>query len=178
MRYNFNIMLVFYGAENEQRGFSMVELVLVMVIIGLLAGLSFSIIRSYQYSGEDSERRSDVESIARAFETYYTRSIGPNGATYPSTVTATNTTLYSDLFRGSDKEITRAPKKDNGTSIVAASSISQPQSPTTDQYIYQPFTADSALCTNSAATPCVRFTIFYRLKDDNTVVAVESLHQQ
>lgn len=171
-------MLVVHGEKRKQCGFSMVELILVMVIIGLLAQLSFSIVRSYQYSGEDSERRSDVESIVRAFEMSYKRSIGQTGATYPSTTTAVNTAGYPELFKGSDKEITRAPRVTSGTSITAAASTAQPQNPTVDQYIYQPFTAANTLCTDSTATPCVRFTIFYRLRNTDTVVAVESLYQQ
>lgn len=173
--------MVLYGVTNKpprSAGFSVVEIIIVITIIGILAGLVFATVSSYQYSGEDNERHSDVESLARAFETYYNNSIGPAGATYPSTVTATNTTNYPILLRGHGLEIAQAPGGKSATSLTAAINLDVPQSPTHQQYIYQPFTNNGALCTNSDANPCVRFTLYYRLRYEDRVISIESIHQQ
>ena len=175
------MLMVLYGVTNKpprSAGFSVVEIIIVITIIGILAGLVFATVSSYQYSGEDNERRSDVESLARAFETYYNNSIGPTGATYPSTTTATNTAGYSTLLSGHGLEIAQAPGSESTTSLVAATNLSVPQSPTPQQYIYQPFTNSGTLCTDSNTSPCVRFTFYYRLRYENKVVSIESIHQQ
>lgn len=159
-------------------GLTVVELLIVIVLIGLLASLSFSIVQSYQYAGRDAERTSDVESIARSFEISYLRDVPLSGnPTYPNTTQAVDTSGYSDLFRGQDLNATRAPGVANGTSIVAATSTTQPQNPTKDQYIYLPLRGDGSLC-GSAATDCVRFLLYYRLEDETSLRQVESIRQQ
>lgn len=169
---------MFHDLRAQRDGFTVVELITVIVIIGLLSTLTFSLSRSYIYTGQDSERQGDSESIVRAFESSYNFSTTANGPTYPTTNQATDTSLYSTLFKGNDRDITRAPGITTGTSIVAASSTTQPQSPTKDQYIYQPFTATNTLCTTASGALCVRFTLYYRVKETNVVKSIESLHQQ
>lgn len=159
-------------------GLTVVELLIVIVLIGLLASLSFSIVQSYQYAGRDAERTSDVESIARSFEISYLRDVPPGGSpTYPNTAQAVNTGDYSDLFRGQGLDATRAPGVTTGTSIVAATTNVQPQNPNKDQYIYLPLRGDGSLC-GAVATDCVRFLLYYRLEDGSSLRQVESIRQQ
>lgn len=162
--------------DSYEGGLTLVELVTVITIIGILAGLSFAIVRSYQYSGRDAERVSDVESIARVFEISYLRDATSAGPSYPTTSKATTTAGYSSLFKGQDLDMTRTPGTTSGTSIVAATSTTHPQAPTIQQYIYLPLTANGALCNSTSL--CVRFLLYYRLEDSNTVEVIESMHQQ
>jgi type II secretory pathway pseudopilin PulG len=170
-------MLTLGGIYREQEaGMTIIELLTVMIMIGILSGLSLTIIDSYRYSGRDSERTSDVESIARSFEISYTRDATSNGPSYPTTQQSTNTSNYSSLFKGQSLDATKAPDTTAATSIVAATSTSQSQTPTKDQYIYLPLTANGSLCNSS--TLCVRFFLYYRLEGNDTVKFVESMHQQ
>lgn len=168
------------GVPTKKRadGFTIIELVTVITVIGILAGIGFGLVQAYQYAGRDNERISDAESIARAFEISYLRDTTANGPTYPDTTTATTTSSYSTLLKGQDLEMTKAPGRTTGTSIVAAASTTQPQSPTKDQYIYLPLTSTGALCTSSSSNLCVRFLLYYSLEDGNVVKAIESIHQQ
>lgn len=155
---------------------TIIELLTVMVIIGILSGLSLSIIDSYRYNGRDNERISDVESIARSFELSYLRDATSNGPSYPTTQRATDTANYGSLFTGQGLDKTKAPDTTSATSIIAAASNAQPQNPTKDQYIYLPLTSTGALCNGTDL--CVRFILYYRLEATNAVQTVESIHQQ
>lgn len=162
--------------KKHTAGFSIIELLIVMAVIAILSGLTIGIVNSYRFSGRDAERVSDAESIARSFEISYLRDATASGPSYPTTQKATTTSGYSSLFKGQSLDATKAPGTNVATSIVAATSTTQPQAPTKDQYIYLPFTANGTLCNGSAL--CVRFLLYYRLESDNTVHAVESIHQQ
>lgn len=170
-------MLSMFSTPDE-RGLTIVELVLVITIIGILASLSFAIVQSYQYAGRDAERTSDSESIARAFEISYLRDATATGPSYPDTSDATTTANYGTLFKGQDLDMTRAPGRTSGTSIVAATNTTKPQAPTKDQYIYLPLTAAGALCADSSTSLCVRFSLYYRNEDGDQVRVVESIRQQ
>ncbi len=164
--------------DQRMSGMTLVELIYVIVIIGILASLSYSVSKSYQTMGTDSERVSDAESIARSFELTYTGNASSSGPSYPTTNQAVDTSSYNTLFKNQDKAITKAPNTTSTTSIVAATSTAQPQSPTIDQYIYQPFTPSNTLCTNTDINNCVRFRLYYRLAGTNVVKIIESIHQQ
>lgn len=162
--------------EHRTGGYTIIELMVVMVIIGILAGLSTTIILSYRYQGRDSERKSDVEAIARSFEISYLRDATASGPSYPTTQKATDTSGYASLFKGQSLDATKAPDTTAATSIVAATTTTRPQSPTKDQYIYLPLAADGSLCNGNSL--CVRFFLYYRLEGNSTVYSVESVHQQ
>ncbi len=54
-----------------RRGFTVVELVVVMVIMAILLTLATFSISKYQANARDSERNADIASIARGLETRY-----------------------------------------------------------------------------------------------------------
>lgn len=56
---------------SKRRGFSLVELIVVMVIIGLLAGLVAIRTRSYLISSKQNAAKSEIATIVRALETFY-----------------------------------------------------------------------------------------------------------
>lgn len=172
------VMFTAGKATARESGWSIVEMMIVVALIGILAGLAFPTVMSYRYSGRDAERQSDVESIARAFEISYLRDAPASGPTYPTTTRATNTSDYTNLFQGQDLSITKAPETTTATSIVAASNTTQPQDPGIDQYIYLPLTATNTLCNSTDA--CVRFLLYYRVENTNgnSVRVVESIRQQ
>lgn len=169
------------------KGFTILELSVVIIVIGVLATITLGLSADVKKSAEDQERSEDVASIVRRLEQAYTgQEIGGPG--YPSTAEfLDDISTKLGTAKRIDPESLKAPGTTGSSSVVAAtsSSTSAPISggPSTTQYVYQPLTSSGSLCTsdpsiNSAATTCVRFNIYYRNAKTNTVITVRSFHQQ
>jgi prepilin-type N-terminal cleavage/methylation domain-containing protein len=85
----------------RNRGFTIVEILIVVFVMGVLLTLGVSNLRSSQISARDSERKTDVESIAINLENFYR-----SGSDYSNTTTnrypsiATTTTVAPTLSTG------------------------------------------------------------------------------
>jgi prepilin-type N-terminal cleavage/methylation domain-containing protein len=66
-----------------KEAFTLVELLVVMVIIGILIGLAVFGLSAAQKSARDTNRRNDVRNIVNALETYAIK----NGGAYPGAAT-------------------------------------------------------------------------------------------
>ncbi len=60
-----------YTMNFERRGFTLIELMIVMVIMVILLGLGVAAMGNLQAQARDSERRRDAEAIARGLEQFY-----------------------------------------------------------------------------------------------------------
>ncbi len=168
-----------------RRGFTVVELIITITIMGILLTLAVVGIVSTQATARDDERKTDVEVIANNLETYYRN--GTEGSTsigrYPSAVLTTSGDSYiQTTLRDINLKSLQAPGASSvATSFIAATNNNQTEAgvtpqPTTAQYVYQPLQASGALCT-SEAQECRRFNLFYRLESTNAVQKVTSRNQ-
>lgn len=62
--------------NKNQSGFTIVELLIVIVIIGILAGLVITQVIGATAKARDTERKTDVDQIANQLEAYYARNGG------------------------------------------------------------------------------------------------------
>lgn len=72
-------------SENKRsikHGFTLVELLVVMSIIGVLTTIGLGSFATAQMRGRDAQRKSDLKQISHALEIYYS-----DHGTYPSTLT-------------------------------------------------------------------------------------------
>ncbi|HTK39924.1 MAG TPA: prepilin-type N-terminal cleavage/methylation domain-containing protein [Patescibacteria group bacterium] len=166
-------MSVLGNTQGHKTGFTLLELMVVVVLLALLVTgvvwVDSALISSTKQS-RDAERATDVKSIALLFEQYYRSSPTGAGSTYPTTQQVTGS--ISSLVP--NKELLTPPLMSDPALGVAADTATQ--SPTTDEYTYQPFNAFGTLCTTTP--PCVRFVLYYHTEDDDVIKTVESSHQQ
>jgi len=165
----------------NERAFTVIELIVVMVILGILLSIGAVGLNSSLAPARDDERKTDVQSIATALESYYnSKATLPS---YPSTAELTNSeTAIMNSLTNVDIKIFRAPGVSDAantftlaTNNTTTTAGVTPQ-PTIGQYVYQPLQAGGALCTLTTQT-CERFNIFYKLEGDNTVYKLSSKNQ-
>jgi len=68
MRASPNIIV---SGQSNKRGFTIVELLIVIVVIGILAAITIVAYNGVQQRARDSRRKQDVEVIAKSLELYY-----------------------------------------------------------------------------------------------------------
>jgi len=81
--------------KNFKKGFTLIEVLVVISILGILAGLSLTSYTGAQKQARDSQRKSDLNQYRNALEVY----AGANSLKYPSytTRTAADTVCSSNL---------------------------------------------------------------------------------
>lgn len=123
----------------KQQGFTIVELLIVIVVIGILAALVITTFTGIQQQARDTERQTDVNAIHSHVEAYYAQ----NGY-YPQLSDLTTANLT-----GLDSEALIAP---GGTSGPSQSTT------TTSQYRYNPTTDGTTACTASDSS-CSQYVL-------------------
>ena len=154
----------------NRRGFSIVELIIVITIMGILLILGVVNLISTQANGRDAERKTDVETIGLQLETYYTSGtdgVGTTGTvdlnTYPSTAIIGQELA---MLRDIDTNSLKAPGQTNSSLTAATNNVQttagvSPQ-PTINKYVYQPIKSDGTLCTGTYE--CRKFNLYYTLE--------------
>ena len=92
----------------SQRGFSLLELLVVMLIIGLLTGLGISSYVTAQKKSRDNRRKQDLSSISKALEVYYNDwgrypgyvLVGDNAIMEACGDTAQSACVWGELWQG------------------------------------------------------------------------------
>ncbi len=125
-----------------QRGFTMIELLIVMAIIALLSGLSLFALQNARKQGRDAKRKADLEVIRSAIELFKA-----DCNVYPSSLPATNlqgtlalgctpsngNTYYQKLPADPSSTQTYAyTRGPTSTTYVLCSTLEDPPSPAND----------------------------------------------
>lgn len=172
-------------------GFTIVELSVVIVIIGILATIVTIQLSRSQLVGRDKERQNDLEIVTNFLENVYqagqidgvlipTGDVALTNATamgYPSTaLISSSTDAQSKAILGSlDQNSLKSPIK-KAMSLVAATSnagivgstaggVTLGATAANDVYVYQPFTSAGALCSNANSLNANQLVIAPRLLD-------------
>jgi general secretion pathway protein G len=132
---------IIYREYMYKKGFTLVELMIVISIITLLMGIGITSYATYTRNARDSRRRVDLEQIRTALELY--RSNNNNG-TYPSRVEYGQPILVNQRYLDS----------------VPA----DPMAGGTYGYIPMPVG-----CTNGAGSLCINYRLNARLEVGNTL---------
>lgn len=172
-----------------RRGFTVVELIITITIMGILLTLAVVGLSATQTNGRDTERKGDVEIIATHLETYYRNDnpeFGINGGTYLEAGYISEANLKTYLPDLDPKNV-RAPgvSLNDAVSFIPATNnvattagVLPRPSRNNDVYVYQPLNASGDLCVDPIVSgDCRRFNIFYYQESDNTVQMITSKNQ-
>jgi prepilin-type N-terminal cleavage/methylation domain-containing protein len=141
--------------HRKEQGFTIVELLIVIVVIGILAGLVITTFTGIQQKARNTERQTDIKAIYGQVEAYYAQ----NGK-YP-TLTNLNTRAWRVLnMKGLDSEAIKDPK---GTGAGASTSDTAPYQLSatagTNIYSYAVFAADGVTACDNSTTDCAVYTL-------------------
>ena len=137
--------------RKNNRGFTIVELLIVIVVIGILAALVVVTYNGIQQKARDTERKTDINALHGQLEAYQAQ----NGK-YP-TLTEVNTPAFRAAnMKGLDPAALQDPKGDAQT-LEAASDA--------NDYGYA---ATPANCDNAAGGDCLQYTLTATLEDGTT----------
>ena len=163
------------------RGFTIVELAVVIIVMGLLLVLAVVSFRGVQAAARDKERQADVQSAASYLESIYQREIR-DGTTvlkpageYPSIETLSDPHQRSIVFADLETGVWHSPSGDSDALRPVSGAIR----PEVTNYQYQPISGAGGLCRQIGPTQggqCRAFRIHYKLESGATEV-VESKHR-
>ncbi len=140
----------------KQKGFTIVELLIVIVVIGILATLVIVTFAGIQQRARDTQRKTDINALQSHVEAYYAQT-----GTYPSLSMMNDATWRTANMKGLDPEALVDPK---GGGLAATS--------TATAYGYAPLAGGSACTvtgTGAAATAdCDSYTLTATLETGGT----------
>lgn len=153
----------------KQPGFTIVELLIVIVVIGILAAITIVAYSGVQTRARTAEKVSDVAAVMKQLEMFYVdKGYYPRiDRLSPTNIDNTRTTMFNNV--GYDMFV--AP----GSAQPKSSYIGYVGGMLPEQYTYKSFTSTGNQCDNVANTPdesvCVRYTIWYLTDSTSTAVA-------
>lgn len=146
----------------KQQGFTIVELLIVIVVIGILATLVIVTFTGVQKKARDSQRQTDIGAIYSHLEAYYAEA-----AQYPTLANMNDATWRAANVKGLDVEALKDPK---GSAATLGSSSSA------TQYGYAPTKDDNSACDNTAGNECTKYTLSGRLETDGSTYSKTNLN--
>jgi prepilin-type N-terminal cleavage/methylation domain-containing protein len=149
--------------KKNSKGFTIVELLIVIVVIAILAALVLNSFRGVQERARDTKRRTDVNAQASQLEVYYT----DNGG-YPLFTGQINTDSWiTSNLKGADLNAWRAPNQTTNSMVNSSS-------PTKDQYGYTPLQDDGTTACTTA--PCAKYKLYWYSEKTAAVTTKDSLN--
>lgn len=141
-----------------KRGFSTVEIIIVVVIIGILTTLGVVAFGRYRADANDSRRDAQLTTIADALEKYYQA----NGE-YPgcTSMTQSPSVISNNVLVGLDTSLFKAPGSTLDNSFVCSTPT------TTDSFGY---VGTGSSC--ATGTACESYSLQYKTERDGSVASV------
>lgn len=140
--------------RNNSSGFTIIEILVVLVIIGILSTLVISTYSGVQAKNRNNDRQANIDTLQGQLEMYYAQN-----SKYPSRGEINDTiwrktnmkTLASDAIQDPRWSNKRANCTVTNVVVLAAT-------PTTDCYAYQPVGPDGSACDNQTVV-CAQYTL-------------------
>lgn len=136
--------------KNKAKGFTIVELLIVIVVIGILATLVIVTFTGIQQKARDSKRKTDIGAIQSTLENYY----GSNN-TFPTLADLNSSAWQTANIKGFDPTALQDPKGSSPTVAATASST---------QYGYVVTPTGCSDATTGNTNPCTNYVLTANLE--------------
>lgn len=140
----------------KNQGFTIVELLIVIVVIGILATLVITTYNGVQSKARDTKRKTDVNALQGQVEAYNT-----NAGFYPTLANINDTSWRATNMKGLDPSALQDPQGSAQTLVSA---------PAAKSYAYQPLPSG---CDDST-TNCTSYTLTATLEGTNPSTYVKT----
>ena len=132
--------------KNRKEGFTIVELLIVIVVIGILALLVITTYSGIQQKARNSKRQSDVAAVQTQLEAFYQQ-----GGYYPSLADMNSASWLSSNMKSLDQNALIDPSNPTQSKTLVAS-------PTAKSYSYAVTDASGESC-EATDTNCAKYTL-------------------
>ncbi|HSW36740.1 MAG TPA: prepilin-type N-terminal cleavage/methylation domain-containing protein [Candidatus Saccharimonadales bacterium] len=139
--------------NRKQQGFTIVELLIVIVVIGILAALVITTYTGIQAKARNSKRQTDVQSIQTQLEAYFAQ----NGH-YPSLTDMNDSSWLTTNMKSLDVGALKDPQGSGSTLVTA---------PVAKSYAYAVANSGGTSC-ESDDTTCATYTLTATLEGGGT----------
>lgn len=132
----------------NNKGFTIVELLIVIVVIGILALLVITTYSGIQAKARNSKRQTDIQAIQTQLEGFFSE----NGY-YPSLANMNSTSWLDEHMKSLDQDALADPSNPSHSKTLAAS-------PTGKQYSYTVTNSSGGNCGGEGEeTTCAKYTL-------------------
>jgi len=138
--------------ETDRGGFTIVELLIVIVVIGILAALVIVTYNGIQQKARDTERKTDIKALQGHFEAYWA-----DNAKYPTLANANDSAFRTANFKGLDLAAFADPKNAGSQQLCATAAA--------NCYGYS---VTPANCDNGTNGDCTNYTLTADLETGGT----------
>ena len=138
--------------KKKTSGFTIVELLIVIVVIGILAALVIVTYNGIQQKARDTERKTDIKAVQGQLEAYWA-----NNAKYPTLANLNDATFRNANMKGLDPAALADPKNAGSQAACAATAA--------NCYGYA---VTPAGCDNAANGDCDNYTLTATLESGGT----------
>jgi prepilin-type N-terminal cleavage/methylation domain-containing protein len=132
--------------SRSNRGFTIVELLIVIVVIGILALLVITTYSGIQAKARNAKRQTDIQSLQTQMEAFFSQ----NGY-YPSLTDMNSASWRATNMKSLDPNALIDPSNTSQSNTLVAS-------PTADSYAYAVSNSSGTSC-ESADTTCAQYTL-------------------
>jgi prepilin-type N-terminal cleavage/methylation domain-containing protein len=158
-------------SKRFQKGFTIVELLIVIVVIGILAALVITTYNGIQQKGRNTERTTDLKAVQGQLEAYYAQNGVYPASTQLGTTSATNVTFIQASMKGLDKEALRDPKATAGDYALVAGTT-----PTATRYAFSVTQDDGTTACTAGAGDCTKYVLSATQEGGGANIVVNSLN--
>lgn len=139
----------------SQSGFTVIELVLVIIIIGILLALIISTRAGVQQNERNTERQRDVKELRDVLEAYYSQH-----NQYPTLANMNDGKWRSTNMKALEADVLKDPSSNDGKLA---------DKPAKNIYAYSVTSASGTTCDNTKS-PCTQYTLTATLEGGGTFV--------